>query len=104
MLVTFEGKEYNFDIEALDLSEARTIKRQTGLTLRALMTGLEEMDPDALAALYWLMQKQNGIAADPNKVNFPLLKFAEALIAAFEAESEAQEENPTEADPAANPA
>lgn len=104
MLVNFEGKDYTFDIEALDVSEARTIKRQTGLTVRKLMDGLEDLDPDAMVALYWLMLKQNGTMTDPNKVNFPLLKFGEALAEAFDRESEAQEANPTEAEPAASQA
>lgn len=104
MLVHFEDKDYTFDIEALDVSEARTIKRQTGLTIRALMNGLEEMDPDAMVALYWLMLKQNGQMTDPNKVNFPMLKFGEALADAFAAEQEAEEANPTEAEPAASQA
>ena len=104
MEVNFEGKDYTFDIEALDLGEARTIKRQTGLTIGQLMKGLADLDPDALASLYWLMLKQNGTVTDPSKVNFPVLKFGEALAAAFEAEEKAQEANPTEAEPAASQA
>lgn len=99
MIVHFDDKDYQFDIEALDLSEARYIKRNAGLTVKALMDGLSEMDADAIAALYWLMLKQNGQATDIGKLNFSVLKFAEALGNAFNAESE--EEDPTEAAPVA---
>ena len=90
MLVQFEGQEYQFDIEALDLSEARYIKRNAGLSIKGLMDGLSEMDPDALSALYWLMLKQNGQVQDIGKLNFPLLKFAEALGDAYD-RAEAEE-------------
>lgn len=101
MLVQFEGADYAFDLEALDVSEARYIKRVTGFTIKALLTGLQELDPEALVALYWLMRKQNGTVEDMSKVNFKVIKFGEALEAAFDAEAEKKKENPTEADPAA---
>lgn len=105
MIVQFEDKEYNFDIEALDLAQARHIKRQTGLSVKGLLDGLAELDPEACVALYWLMLKQNGTATDMNKVNFPILKFGEAIIAAFQAEEEKEAEaDPTEAEAEPNPA
>jgi len=85
-VVHFEEQDYNFDIEDLSLSQARSIFRQTGLTVKGLMDGLNEMDPEALAALYWLMLAQNGTVTDINKVNFKVMKFAEALGKAFEDE------------------
>jgi hypothetical protein len=96
MLVHFEDRDYEFDVEAIDLAEARHIKRQTGLTVKALMEGVSDLDPEALVALYWLMLKQNGQVSDINKVNFPVLKFAEAIGKAFE-DAEKEEDRPTEA-------
>ena len=105
MNIHFEDTDYNFDIEALDLAEARHIKRQTGLTMRGLMDGLTDLDPEALLAIYWLMLKQNGQMSDMNKVNFSVLKFAEAVGSAFEAEAATRaEENPTEGATEAAPA
>lgn len=101
MLVHFDDQDYEFDIEALDLTEARHIKRQTGLTVKGLMEGLGEMDPEALAALYWLMLKQNGKVTDMHKLNFSVLKFGEAIGAAFEKEAENNDESPTVAPEAA---
>lgn len=104
MLVNFEGAEYDFDIEAIDVAEASHIKRATGLSVKKMLEGLVEVDPDACKAAHWLMLKQNGKVTDMNKVNFPILKFAEAVGEAYDEETGAQEENPTEAEPAANQA
>jgi hypothetical protein len=100
MNVTFDGEEYKLDLDEIDLSEARYIKRQTGLTLMKLQEGLKEVDGDSLAALYWLMLKQSGKVADLGKLNFAIVKFAAALSDAAERESEkeAEKENPTPAE------
>lgn len=100
MIVHFEDTDYQFDFEALDLAQARAIKRQTGLTIQGLIAGLESLDPEALVALYWLMRVQNGATVDINKVNFKVLKFGEALAAASAAEKEA---DPTPAAPSDAP-
>lgn len=108
MIIHFEDTDYNFDIEALDLAEARHIKRQTGLSMRGLMDGLADIDPEALVAIYWLMLKQNGQVSDMNKLNFSVLKFAEAVGKAFDEEAAArkatEEANPTEGATEAAPA
>jgi len=98
MKILFEDKEYDFDLESLRLDEARIIKRRFNMTVRALMDGLSDMDPEACAAMYWLMLKQNGKLIDPDKIdNFPVLKFGEALIEAWEKENADDSEG--EADP-----
>jgi hypothetical protein len=93
MIVHFEDKDYQFDLDDIDVSQARYLKRKTGMTLMDLEDGLERADPDCLVALYWLMLAQNGKAIDMDKVNFKLVKFGIALRKAAEAEREA---NPTE--------
>lgn len=79
MQVQFEDKEYSFDMDDIDLRQARAIKRMTGLTLKKFGDGLSEADPDAVAAAYWLMLSQNGIAVDINKLNFNVVKFLDAI-------------------------
>jgi len=104
MQVLFDGETFEFDIEALDLNEAMYLKRQKGLTIKGLIDGLDELDPDALAACYWLMRKQNGKTLDIHKLpSFPVFKFGEAIADAYAAENENAETDPTEAEPAANP-
>jgi hypothetical protein len=96
MNVHFEDADFELDIEAMTLAQARAIKKQTGLTIRGLIAGLEDFDPDAMAALYWLMKVQNGVAVDIHKINFDVLKFAEALGNAA-GEDEAEEDPTPEA-------
>jgi hypothetical protein len=103
MIIHFEDRDYEFDIEAMDLAEARHIKRQTGMTIRGLLEGMADLDPDALVAAYWLMLKQNGQPSDMNKVNYKVVKFGEALGKAFEEQEAKDEENPTEGATEATP-
>lgn len=99
MEVTFDGETYSFDIEAITRSEAAYIYRQTDLTVGGLLRGASDLNPLALDALYWLMRKQSGKVLDIHKLpDFPVLKFGEAILDAFEAEEKAKEESPTEAD------
>jgi hypothetical protein len=103
MQITFDDETYEFDLEAMDRSEAAYIYRQTELTIGGLLKGLSDIHPIALDALYWLMLKQNGKVRDIHKLpNYSVIKFAAALIEAFDAEQPDDEEaDPTEADPAA---
>ena len=102
MLVKFDDKEYNFDLDEISRSEAGYIKRHTGMTLMALQKALDDVDPDALAAIYWLMQKQDGKATDIDRLDFKAVKLANALVAAtLEAVEKAQEkgDDPKEKNP-----
>lgn len=90
MQVNFVDKEYTLDLEDLDLSQARAIKVQTGLTIAGLKRGLFELDPEALAALYWLMLNQSGQTVDLRKVNFKVAKFATAVGDAYDREEAAE--------------
>ena len=108
MIIHFDDRDYNFDIEEMDLAESRHIFRQTGLTMKGLLDGLAELNPEALVAVYWLMLKQNGQVSDMNKVNFKVLKFGEAMGKAFDEEAAArkatEEADPTEGATEAAPA
>jgi hypothetical protein len=79
MRVTYEGKEYSFDLEEITVAQARTIKTSCGLSLMALENGLTEGDADALRAVFWLMLCQNGENADIDRVDFKIVKFARAI-------------------------
>ena len=100
MLVHYEGTDYEFDIDDLDIGQASMLKRKYGLTLLSLQKGLLEGDPDALRAVYWLMLTQNGKRVNIDNVQFKIVKFANAIQAAVEAESEKDED---EADTAPKP-
>ena len=97
MIVHFDGTDYDFDLEAMDLAEAKTIYAKTGMTVGGLIKGLADLHPDALRATHWLMLKQAGRLTDMDKENFAVLKFGKAIGDAFDAEE--AEENPTEGTP-----
>lgn len=89
MFVTFADpkdedveRDYEFDLEDIDVKQTQYIKRHFGLTPATMSEGIAELDADALVATYWLMLKQNGITVDPTKVNFKILKFGKALVEA----------------------
>lgn len=94
MLVKFEDKEYSFDLDELDVSQATTIKNRYHFTLLGLEQGLMTGDPDALRCIYWLMLWQNGERKNIDNVNFKVVKFAAALQEANAAEEARREEDP----------
>lgn len=94
MIVVWDEKDYEFDIDDLDVKQASYIQNHFGLTPMTMRSALVEMDPKAIVATYWLLMKQNGVTIDPNKVNFKVVKFWSALMEAFNAEQQATD--PTE--------
>lgn len=87
MQVLFEDKEYTLDLDDIDLTQARYIYRQCGLTLKGLRDGATELNPEAMVALYWLMLSQSGTTVDMRKVNFKVMKFMEAVADASQLEA-----------------
>lgn len=86
VILHFEDRDWTLDLDEIDLAQARTIQRNTGLSLVEFTRGaLFEGNPEALAWAYWLMHKQNDERAeDPNRVNFKVSKFATELLRAHE--------------------
>lgn len=93
MIVRFDDRDYDFDIDDIDVRQAMVIKVKTGFNLLEWQAALEQADVDAIKALYWLMLSQNGIASDIDQVNFKILKFTKAFKEA--SENEATTVNPT---------
>ncbi|WP_435111871.1 hypothetical protein [Nocardiopsis synnemataformans] len=44
------------------LSEARLIKERTGLTIKGFLEGFQEMDPDAITAMLYVLHRREGKA------------------------------------------
>jgi hypothetical protein len=103
MNVHFEDQDYEFDFDALDVTQARHLKRQLGLTLKQFQDGLADLDPDCLVGLYWLMLHQNGKAVDMNKVNFNIAAFGEAFAKAGEEEQGNPTQSPSSDKPETSP-
>jgi hypothetical protein len=93
MNVEFDDTEYQFDLDDIDVTQARYLKRKIHMTLMDLEEGMLRADPDALVGLYWLMLAQNGKVVDIDKLNFKLVRFGIALQKAVKADRAA---NPTE--------
>lgn len=79
MLVKYEDREWELDLDEMDVKQARVIKAATGLTPLAVQRGMVEVDPDALVALYWYMKVSAGERCDIKRVNFKIAEFSGAL-------------------------
>jgi hypothetical protein len=84
MDVEYEGNSYTFDLDEITVQQAMVIKAQCGLTLSTMQKAIGEGDPDGLRAMFWLMMVQSGRQADIARVDFKILKFAQAIREAGE--------------------
>lgn len=97
MIVTFEGRDYSLDSDAITIDEYREFKRKYGLTILGFQNALIEADPDALTCAYWVMLRQNG---QQNQVLGDQLKFDAPAFYTAVAEAQKQEAaEPAEAEP-----
>lgn len=96
MKIDFENNVYDLDLDDITVAQAKVIKVHRQLTLKTLSDGLNELDPDALVAIYWLMRIQSGdTGIDIDRVDFKAVRFAEAIAKAAQAESDAKGEDET---------
>jgi hypothetical protein len=103
LTITFEGRDWQYDSDKLDVLPAMAFHSVHGLTVRAWIEGIQETDPRAFQCAYWLMLQQNGVEKPLKDLNFDLLEFmtayAEAIMAAAERQKEleaAKEPDPTQ--------
>lgn len=103
MHIDWAGKRYDFDPEEVDVQQGIVIKMSFGWTMKAWQEALNEVDPQAIQAVFWLMRTQNGESCNLSEQNFPISKFTAAFQKAQE-ESEAVEATlPGKDDAPANP-
>lgn len=79
MKVTYDDKEYDFDLDEIDVRQATIIQDKCGMTLMGLEEGLADGNAHALRALFWIMLVQSGETVDIDRINFKIVKFAKAL-------------------------
>jgi hypothetical protein len=62
MIIKFavDDTDYDFDSDCLTVFEARLIKSQTGQGAGHFMTGIRDMDGDALAGMIYLAKRRAG--------------------------------------------
>lgn len=93
MQINWQGEDFTFAIDEMTVAQAKVIKTHTGFTLRSLSEGINDGDPDALRATYWLMHAQTpGKTCNIDNVDFRLVEFISALADATKAEADAQAE------------
>jgi hypothetical protein len=96
MKVTWQEKEFNLNLDDIDVQQAKVIKVHCQQTLLGIQEGLSVGDPDSLRAVYWLMHAQSGTPLDIDRCNFKIVPFLQAVQDAAEADKPADEDNPKE--------
>lgn len=98
MKITFEGREWTLDLEAITLKQAIAIHLAYGFTLDGWIAACGNADPRAFQCLYWLMLQQDGQEKPIKDCDCTIV----ALGAAFaDAQADTEEEPP--ADPTSSP-
>ena len=98
MRITFEGREWDFDLEAITLKQAVAMHLAYGFTIDDWFKALGDADPRALQCLWWLMLQQDGKVLAIKDADCRIMALAEAF---GEAEDAAQAE--AEPDPTSQP-
>jgi hypothetical protein len=62
LVIPWQGKEYDIDPGNFAIAELRAVKERTGLTYPKLIDGLADMDPDAIAVLFWTVARRDDSA------------------------------------------
>ena len=71
-IVTLGTERWEFDPEALMLSDLFAIKSATGLDGAAFNRGLSTVDPAAYQGLVWWLRMRAGNAQDIKTIDFPV--------------------------------
>lgn len=99
LIVTFEGHEFSFDKNAINIDEWRELKRKYKMTPKQFDETIGQADPDASTFLYWVMLRQSGDQRVPlgDALKPDIIALNNALAAALSAEPDPE----PEADPTA---
>lgn len=100
MRFTIDGEKLEFDQHRLMNVEAIAIRRVTAMTLPQWNEALSEVDPTAVTALVWIIQKRQDPELQFEDVVFNLMEFAETLEADEETDAES---DPTDSTPTPEP-
>lgn len=92
MEIQWEGRTWQYQDRAVTVSMCRIIKSETGLRWPSEFgEAIGKMDPDAVAALMWLVKTQNGVQATIGDQDGSPLDFLEAYGKAAQAEADKAE-------------
>jgi hypothetical protein len=57
-IVNWKGTDFDVDPSELDGLELSAIKQRTGMSFADLMRGIGKLDPDAIRAVFWAVEKR----------------------------------------------
>jgi hypothetical protein len=95
LIITFEGRDWEIDLQRVRVRQAMVIQLYTGMAIGewedSIMPEVEgetvKNPPQSwmqvLTALYWLMRAQNGVTEPIDDVDFEYPKFFEAFVTAM---------------------
>lgn len=102
MQISYDGREYSFEVEKITVDEWRELKRKYKMTPKGFTEGLDEADPDSMTFAYWVMLRQNGQQTFPlgDALKPDIIALNNAFGAAVEDGPEAESEpDPTKGSP-----
>lgn len=82
MLIHFEGRDYEYDPGLIDVGVAVKVREHTGLGIRSWEKAIDDADPLALQALYWVIKRQAGETVGIKSLNFSVIDFYKAIESA----------------------
>jgi hypothetical protein len=98
MIIEWEGRTREVESARVSMKQAFVIKESTkddeypaGRSLAAWQEGLSTVEPGCVRALYWLMLQQEGTECPIVSLEFPVIKFNNAVVTALVAERKADE-------------
>jgi hypothetical protein len=88
-LVNWNGKEYDADPTEFSGLELKKVKLRTGLKYKELINGISHLDPDALNAVFWVVDQRENPDLKFDDYSGPSIK---VVLPYMEAWNEAMEE------------
>jgi hypothetical protein len=82
MDIEWQGERYSYEPEAIDYATAVAIKKHTGWGLRTWGRECEDVNADAMNALWFAVQRQNGHEPRIQDCEVPPIQFFEAVASA----------------------
>jgi len=86
LIIKFSGAEYEYDPAKIDVATAMTIRDHTGMGIRSWEKAIDDADPLALQALFWVVLKQNGERRTLKTLDFSVVEFYQAIVEASKQE------------------
>ena len=101
MQITYQDREYSFQVEKITVDEWRELKRKYKMTPGQFQTGISEADPDAMTFLYVSMRRQSGDTRITlgDHVKPDIIALNQAVAASQEAEEATAADQDTEPEP-----